>query len=210
MGYLDNSSITIDAILTKWGKRKLAEGQALGITYFGLSDDGVDYQLWNEGNVTGSDQYGQAIEDLPQLEAFVDANVGMRYKLGTGIENMIVNPYIVLDQNSYLLTKPSRSTQSYTIIPQTANLNDNENYDWYISSNSGINWSPGGESLDDFGLEGPQPEANRQERMLIRNSPQLEIWAAPNSYATVVSHIQVVGVSSGATASIRVTSEKQE
>ena len=47
MGVLNNSSITVDAILTKHGRRKLAEGSGLGITKFSLSDDGIDYNLWN-------------------------------------------------------------------------------------------------------------------------------------------------------------------
>ena len=66
MGFLDNSSITVDAVLTKLGKEKLAAGQPLGITKFGASDDGIDYKLWNAGNTAGSDQYGQAIEDSLQ------------------------------------------------------------------------------------------------------------------------------------------------
>ena len=45
MGYLNGNTITVDAILTKHGRQKLAEGQALGITKFALSDDGVDYKL---------------------------------------------------------------------------------------------------------------------------------------------------------------------
>ena len=34
MGYLNGNTITVDAILTKHGRQKLAEGQSLGITKF--------------------------------------------------------------------------------------------------------------------------------------------------------------------------------
>ena len=47
MGYLDNSSITVDAVLTKKGREILKDGGNLNITSFTLSDTGVDYTLWN-------------------------------------------------------------------------------------------------------------------------------------------------------------------
>jgi len=46
MGYLDNTSITVDAILTKKGRQKLASGQSLNITKFALGDDEIDYTLY--------------------------------------------------------------------------------------------------------------------------------------------------------------------
>jgi hypothetical protein len=39
MGFLDNSSITVDAILTKRGREILAAGGDLNITKFALSDE---------------------------------------------------------------------------------------------------------------------------------------------------------------------------
>ena len=48
MGYLDNSSITVDAILTKKGRELLAKGRDFfTISQFALADDEVDYELWN-------------------------------------------------------------------------------------------------------------------------------------------------------------------
>ena len=37
MGYLDNSTVVVDAILTKEGRKLLATGNALNIRYFTLS-----------------------------------------------------------------------------------------------------------------------------------------------------------------------------
>jgi len=45
MGYLDGSTITVDAVLTKQGRKLLAQGQSLGIQGFCLSDTGIDYNL---------------------------------------------------------------------------------------------------------------------------------------------------------------------
>ena len=44
MGYLDNTSITVDAILTKRGRELLSRNDgSFKITQFALSDDEIDY-----------------------------------------------------------------------------------------------------------------------------------------------------------------------
>jgi len=70
MGYLDNSSITVDAILTKKGRELLAKGRDyFVISQFALADDEVDYELWNPAHPLGSDYYGIIIENMPIVEA---------------------------------------------------------------------------------------------------------------------------------------------
>ena len=81
MGYLDNSSITVDAVLTKKGREILKNGGDLNITSFTLSDTGVDYSLWNADHPSGSAFYGEAIENLPMLEANVHAEYNLRNRL---------------------------------------------------------------------------------------------------------------------------------
>ena len=62
MGYLNGNTITVDAILTKHGRKKLAQGQSLGITQFSLSDDGIDYSLWNSSHPSGSANFLNAFK----------------------------------------------------------------------------------------------------------------------------------------------------
>ena len=84
MGFLDNTSITVDAILTKKGRELLARGEnAFQITKFALADDEVDYNLWDTAHPNGSSYYGAVIENMPVLEAFTDETQVMRYKLIT-------------------------------------------------------------------------------------------------------------------------------
>jgi hypothetical protein len=84
MGFLDNTSITVDAILTKKGRQLLAEGKdKFKITKFALADDEVDYNLWDTSHPNGSAYYGAVIENMPVLEAFTDETQVMRYKLVT-------------------------------------------------------------------------------------------------------------------------------
>ena len=84
MGYLDNSVVTVDAILTKKGRELLARGDgSFQITQFALSDDEIDYTLYNPSHPSGSAYYGEAIENMPLLEAFPDETQIMKYKLTT-------------------------------------------------------------------------------------------------------------------------------
>ena len=89
MGILDNDTVIVDAILTKLGRQKLANGQPLGITQYAFGDTGVDYTLYNPNHPSGSDSYGSAITSLPMLEAVPDDNVFLRFRLyGEGERNV--------------------------------------------------------------------------------------------------------------------------
>ena len=69
MGFLDNSSVTVDAILTKRGREILAAGGDLNITKFALSDEEIDYTLYDVTHPNGTDSYGAVIENMSLLEA---------------------------------------------------------------------------------------------------------------------------------------------
>ena len=83
MAYLDNTEITVDAILTKKGRQKLASGQALNITKFALGDDEIDYTLYEPAHPKGSAYYDSAIRAIPVTEATPDETQVLRYKLVT-------------------------------------------------------------------------------------------------------------------------------
>ena len=83
MGYLDNTSITVDAILTKKGRQKLASGQSLNISKFALGDDEIDYTLYEPAHPKGSAYYDSAIISIPILEASPDETQVLKYKLVT-------------------------------------------------------------------------------------------------------------------------------
>jgi hypothetical protein len=68
MGYLDSDTITVDAILTKKGRQIISQGGGLNINTFTLSDTGVDYTLWNADHPSGSAYYGEAIEQILNMQ----------------------------------------------------------------------------------------------------------------------------------------------
>ena len=84
MGYLNNSIVTVDAILTRKGRELLARNDgSFRITQFALADDEIDYTMWDPDNPLGSAYYGQAIDNMPLLEAFPDETQAMKYLLTT-------------------------------------------------------------------------------------------------------------------------------
>ena len=118
MGYLNNTVVTVDAILTDVGRQLLAQqnGQ-FRITQFALADDEIDYTLYNPTHPSGSAYYGQAIENMPLLEAFPQATQTMKYKLVTLPRGTAVMPILNVGYSSITLKQGA----SLAITPQTLN-----------------------------------------------------------------------------------------
>ena len=118
MGYLDNATITVDAILTKKGRELLARGDgSFKITQFALADDEIDYTLYNPQHPSGSALYGEAIENMPLLEAFPDETQIMKYKLTTLPRGTSKLPLLDLGIAAVTLKQGA----SLAITPQTLN-----------------------------------------------------------------------------------------
>lgn len=119
MGYLNNQVITVDAILTKKGRESLAKNDgSFQITQFALADDEIDYTLYNTSHPSGSAYYGEAIENMPLLEAFPDENQVMKYKLTTLPRGTAKLPILEAGFASITLKQGA----SLTITPQTLNF----------------------------------------------------------------------------------------
>ena len=118
MGYLNNAVITVDAILTKKGRELLAKNDgSFRITQFALSDDEIDYTLYNPTHPSGSAYYGEAIENMPLLEAFPDQMQIMKYKLTTLPRGTAKLPVIDLGYAAITLKQGAQ----LAITPQTLN-----------------------------------------------------------------------------------------
>jgi len=124
MGYLNNNVVTVDAILTTKGRQLLAKGDgSFTITQFALGDDEIDYTLYNPNHPSGSAFYGQAIENMPLIEAIPNEMQSMKYKLVTLPRGTAKMP--VLDVGYTAITL--RQGASLAITPQTLNyLGDNQ------------------------------------------------------------------------------------
>ena len=118
MAILNPTFVTVDAILTTKGRELLARNDgSFQITQFSLADDEIDYTLYNPKHPSGSAYYGEAIENMPVIEAYPDDSQIMRYKLVTLPRGTSRLPVINVGYTSITL----RQGASLTITPQTLN-----------------------------------------------------------------------------------------
>mgnify|MGYP003635876258 FL=1 len=116
MGYLNNQVVTIDAILTKKGRETLAKNDgSFRITQFSLADDEIDYTLYNPTHPSGSSFYGEAIDNMPLLEAFPNESQIMKYQLTTLPRGTAKLPVLDLGFSAITLKQGA----SLAITPQT-------------------------------------------------------------------------------------------
>jgi hypothetical protein len=127
MGYLNNQVVTVDAILTNKGRELLAKNDgSFRITQFALADDEIDYTLYNPTHPSGSSFYGEAIQNMPLLEAFPIETQIMKYKLATLPRGTAKLPVLDLGYSAITLVQGA----SLAITPQTLNyLGNNQTFE---------------------------------------------------------------------------------
>jgi len=127
MGYLNNQVVTVDAILTNKGRELLAKNDgSFRITQFALADDEIDYTLYNPTHPSGSSFYGEALQNMPLLEAFPIETQIMKYKLATLPRGTAKLPVLDLGYSAITLVQGA----SLAITPQTLNyLGNNQTYE---------------------------------------------------------------------------------
>ena len=127
MGYLNNQVITVDAILTNKGRELLAKNDgSFRITQFALADDEIDYTLYNPTHPSGSSFYGEAIQNMPLLEAFPIETQIMKYKLATLPRGTAKLPVLDLGYSAVTLNQGA----ALSITPQTLNyLGNTQTYE---------------------------------------------------------------------------------
>ena len=123
MGYLNNSVMTIDAILTTKGRELLAANDgSFRITQFALADDEIDYTLYNVNHPSGSAFYGEAVDGMPLLEAFPLESQIMKYKLATLPRGTAKLPILNVGYDAVTLQQGA----TLAITPQTLNYLGND------------------------------------------------------------------------------------
>jgi len=118
MGYISNTTVSVDAILTTKGRELLAKNDgSFRITQYALADDEIDYTIYNPNHPSGSAYYGEAILNMPLLEAFPIENQVMKYKLTTLPRGTARVPILDIGYSVIVLKQGA----SLAITPQTLN-----------------------------------------------------------------------------------------
>ena len=219
MGYLNNAVITVDAILTTKGRELLARNDgSFQITQFALGDDEIDYTLYNPNHPSGSAYYGEALDNMPLLEAFPSELQIMKYKLTTLPRGTSKLP--VLDLGYAAITL--RQGAQLSITPQTLNYLGKEQ----TFETSGYSATIGDvRVLSTFSAQGIQTEAavsaNTNAARTIGTSvaktvtgTQINVTATTvntlfGSNSQLRTTLTVTGLDSGARITIPVTVTKQ-
>jgi hypothetical protein len=207
MGYLNSDTVTVDAILTKHGRKLLANGQALSISQFALADDGVDYSLYNVDHPSGSTSYGDAITSLPMIEAVPDDSVIMRYKLNNLPRDTEYLPYLTGLRDVVLEEFNSEDT----ITPGSGNWSalTESSYQFLVTDISNIDIS--GQGVTDTSYTNYQGTAGSGiPYSTLYHGSHLVFRPKNVVSADVTIHVTVYGVDSGATSQFSVTIKKND
>ena len=216
MGYLNNSVVTVDAILTTKGRQMLAQNDgSFRITQFALADDEIDYTLYNPNHPSGSAYYGEAIANMPLLEAFPQETQTMKYKLVTLPRGTAKMPILDLGYNSIIIKQGA----SLAITPQTLNYQGGNTFETagYTATISDVRLF---NSFDGVGINTPEVEALNTTTTIGTSVSKTVVGTTINLRATTVNTLfgstanalyatlTVIGRDSGARVTIPVTVTK--
>ena len=204
MGYLDNSSVIVDAILTKKGRELLSrQDGSFRVTQFALADDEIDYTLYNENHPNGSAFFGEAIEALPLIEAIPNENNTMVSKLITLDRGTSQIPILSVDSP---ITKTRN--ENFSINPSTINFSGNtELYSFTIADRRLIK---SGATNGGAGVDIPFTGTALSETYVGSTFTGMTLGGITlfGNNAALATSIIVVGLDSGARATITLTVTK--
>jgi hypothetical protein len=183
MGFLNNSIVTIDAILTTKGRQLLAKGDGtFKITQFALADDEIDYTLYNPTHPSGSAYYGEVIENMPILEAFPQETQVMKYKLITLPRGTAKLPILDLGYTSIVIKQGA----SLAITPQTLNYLGGNTFEssGYTATISDVRLM---QTFEGVGINTPQATSLNSTTTLGTNVSKTVVGTTINIRATTVN-----------------------
>jgi len=215
MGYLNNTVITVDAILTTKGRQLLAKNDgSFKITQFALSDDEINYTLYNPSHPSGSAYYGEAIQNMPLLEAFPQETQIMKSKLVTLPRGTAKLPVLDLGYSAIVIKQGA----SLTITPQTLNYFGGNTFEstGYTATISDVRLFS---TFEGVGVNTPAAQALNTTTTLGTNVSKTVVGTTINIRATTINTLfgsnnqlqatlTVVGRDSGARLTIPVTVTK--
>lgn len=215
MGYLNNTIVTVDAILTTKGRQLLAQNDGtFRITQFALADDEIDYTLYNPNHPSGSAYYGEALDNMPLLEAFPQETQAMKYKLITLPRGTAKIPILNLGYSAITIKQGGQ----LAITPQTLNYLGGNTYETsgYTATIADVRTMS---TFEGVGINTPQAIALNSTTTLGTSVSKTVVGTTINLKATTINTLfgpntalyttlNVIGNDSGARIQIPVTITK--
>ena len=118
MAFLDNSGdIILDAVLTEVGRRRMANGN-FSITKFALSDDEINYALYQLNHTSGSGYEDLEILQTPILEATTELNL-FTGLLSLSNLNILYMPDLLMNEKLTDAVKTKNNTVYVSVNSET-------------------------------------------------------------------------------------------
>ncbi len=186
MGYLNNQVITVDAILTNKGRELLAKGDgSFKITQFALADDEIDYTLYNPTHPSGSAYYGEAIENMPLMEAFPNETQVMKYKLATLPRGTAKMPIISIARTNISMPQLDEDGITPSTLNYLGNTTSNESSGYSFTISDVRLMSENG--FVGTGIDTPQAQAMNSTQTMGTNVSKTVIGTTLSLQATGVN-----------------------
>ena len=186
MGFLDNSSITVDAILTKIGRKRISDG-SFRVSKFSLSDEEIDYTLYDVTHPNGTDSYGTVIENMNLLEAQANR---------TGFNSHLINQTIAGAKIKLAsLNYPNLENGDNVELKPSTEGAPSENYS-FVVENTGI-----------AAFVNPSGAGTGVYSSSVASAASATIIAQPfaNPSPTATTNVRVTGLTSGLNAVVTLT-----
>jgi len=220
MAYLNNEFVTVDAVLTTKGRELLARNDgSFRITQFALSDDEIDYTLYNPNHPSGSAYYGEAIEKMPLLQAFVDNTQDMKYQLVTLPRGTAKLPVLNIGgRGSISLVQGATITINPTTLNYLGTIESVEPLGYLVTiSNQNLIASFTGTGINTTALPSltPTPTTSGAPLSISQIGTSFTVTATtlndifPSGITQVTTTVTFVGRNSGARISIPLTVKKK-
>ena len=186
MGFLDNTTVTVDAILTKTGRKRISDG-SFRVSKFSLSDEEVDYTLYDVTHPNGTDSYGTVIENMNLFEAISNR---------TGFNSHLVNQTIAGAKIKLAsLTFPSLENGDQVPLKPSTEGAPSENYS-FVVENTGV-----------AAFVGASSSGTGVFSSTVASATQATLVAQPfaNPSPTATTTCRITGLTSGLTAVVTLT-----
>lgn len=155
MSFLDKSqAIFVDAVLTDRGRQLLSEGVPIKITKFALSDDGIDYTMFNVTDTRGPDYYDASILAQPVLETLTRTAAASEDGRSSVMKTMLTSEINVSRFEQEISGLPAiidleGALDFVTLSPETLNLGSNETYTITLSDSTFIEMFVEGDTIEE-------------------------------------------------------------
>ena len=155
MSFLDKSqAIFVDAVLTDRGRQLLSEGVPIKITKFALSDDGIDYSMFNVTDTRGPDYFDASILAQPVLETLTRTAAASEDGRSSVMKTMLTSEINVSRFEQEVSGLPSvidlEGALDFVILsPETLNLGSTETYTVTLSDSTFVAMFVEGDTIEE-------------------------------------------------------------